>query len=182
MRVRRPRSIVLGSACLVALALGPTRLGAQTPLSPGSWEFFEWFMGVGPVEGNGFTIASATDQIRIRVTDLGFTGDAFNIFVNGAAAGTTPSVPPGINTGALSGDAAWADSRLSSLELLLDPGSYLITVAVRETAPGFTFGEGAIRGDLVPDGPPTVIPEPATLLLVLPGLVATALVARRRRA
>lgn len=166
-------------AALAALAM-PARLAAQLPLAPGSWSVFEWFLGVGPVEGDGFLL-DATQRTRVRVTDMGTTGDAFDILVNGALLGATPTVPGGTLTGIFDGDAAWAEPALSKGELFLDPGQYLITLAVRETAPGVDFGEGFIRADAAPLV--GVVPEPAPLASAAGGAALLAvLTARRRRA
>ena len=173
--------LVFGGAVFLLTVASPARLAAQVPLVRGGpWELFEWFLGPGmPVEGPGFSVSSPTDPIRVRVTDAGFTGDAFDVFVNGVLF-PTPSVPGGTNTGALTADAAWADPRLSKLAIDLDPGTYLITLAVREAASGFDFGEGFIRAD-VRQVTPGIVPEPGTVVLLVTGLAALGLVARRRR-
>jgi hypothetical protein len=171
----------LGSALLLAAA--PARLAAQQPLAFGDWSLFEWFFTDAvppfPVEGDGFTVGSTTNAMRIRVTDLGTTGDAFNIFVNGSPFAQSPAVTTNIETGAFTGDAAWADPRLSKSEFELPPGQYLITLQVRQTADNPLGGEGYIRADLV--APMNVVPEPATVMLMATGLAALGLVARRRR-
>lgn len=181
MRASRFRGLALGSVLLLAVG-GPARASAQVPLVPGGpWELFEWFLGVGPVEGPGFDVVSAADQIRVRVTDAGVSGDAFDVFINGTRF-QTPSVPGSAFTGLYTGDAAWADPRLSHGEFLLAPGTYRITIGVRELAPGFDAGEGFIRADLVPFN--GVVPEPASVLLLATGLAALpalAALARRRR-
>jgi hypothetical protein len=172
--VLRRAAAVLG---LLAAALGPTRLAAQQPLTPGSWQLFEWLLGVGPVAGQGFSVVGATSAVRVRVTDAGFSGDAFDVRVNGALLAATPTVPGGVNTGALTGDAAYASPALSKAEFVLAPGgNYVITLAVRETAPGFGFGEGFIRADF------EVIPEPSTVALLAVGAAALGAVRLRRRA
>ena len=166
-------------AALAALAM-PARLAAQLPVAPGSWTVFEWFLGVGPVEGDGFLL-DAAQRTRVRVTDVGATGDAFDILVNGALLGATPAVPGGTFTGIFDGDAAWAEPALSKGELFLDPGQYRITLAVRATAPGVAFGEGLLRADAAPLV--GVVPEPAPLASAAGGAALLALVtARRRRA
>lgn len=179
----RSRRLALGVAFAVA-AITPAAAIAQQPLLFGSWSVFEWFLGIGPVEGDGFSVSSATDRIRLRVTDAGFSGDAFDIFVNGSPfTGGTPTVTGGVDTGALTGSAAYADARLSKREMMLDPGQYIITMALRENASGFDYGEGFMRADRVRvDPPPNVIPEPATVALVAAGLAGVAFAARRRRA
>lgn len=78
-------------AAVLALAL-PAPAAAQSPLAPGGWAFFEWFAGPGPVDGGGFLL-DATQRTRVRVTDAGFTGDAFDVFLGGGLVAATPTVP-----------------------------------------------------------------------------------------
>jgi hypothetical protein len=173
------RTVALTGVAALLAAGDPARLAAQQPLALGSWSPFEWLDGIGAVDGGGFRVGATTQRIRLWVTDAGFTGDAFNVSVNGALRGATPSVLAGINTGALTGEAAWADPRLSKVELLLDPGQYTVTLATRELSPGLTFGTGFIRADLVPDLG-TTVPEPSSAALIAGGLAGMALVLRRR--
>ena len=182
MRTVGSRCLVFGSAALLALA-SPARLAAQVPLVPGGpWQLFEWVLGLGPLDPSGFSLNAAQD-VRVRLTDVGFTGDAFDILVSGPGGpflSSTPSVPGGINTGALTGDAAWADPRLSKTEFVLGPGNWLITLDVREAGSGFQYVDGYIRADLVQVG---VIPEPSSVALLATGVAGLAgirLRARRR--
>ncbi len=156
----------------------PAALTAQTSLVFGTWTSFEWFTGVGSVEGNGFFL-DALGRTRLRVTDDGYTGDAFDIFINGALFASTPTVPGGVFTGAYAGDIAWNDPQLSKTDLFLNPGQYTITIAVREAGSGFSDGEGFIRADDAPLPPVTSVPEPGSALLMASGLVALALGRRR---
>jgi hypothetical protein len=178
---KRPRLRGILTAAVLALAL-PAPAAAQLPLVPGGWALFEWFLGPGPVDGAGFLL-DATQRTRVRVTDAGITGDAFDVFVGGALAAATPSLPGGALTGLFDGDAAWAEPTLSKGELFLAPGQYLITIALREAGSGVSFGEGFIRADAAPLTPPVpgVVPEPAPLALLAGGMAALALLARRAR-
>lgn len=179
--LRRARRLLAGA--LLALGLLPGAARAQEVLVPGGWQLFEWLLGVGPVQGEGWTIA-ASERMRLRVTDAFVSGDAFDVFVNGTLRTSTPAVAGGTDTGAATGDAAWGDARLSHRELFLDPGQYTVTLAVRVAASGFDYGEGFLRLDRAPDDPPPVdvVPEPAIVTLVAGGLLAmAALIGRRRR-
>jgi hypothetical protein len=176
MRLQRLRHLIAGLAILGALG-SPARAEAQASLVPGSWSLFEWFFGVGAVDGPGFTL-DATQRMRLRVTDVGVSGDAFDIFINGLLVFGTPSVPGGVFTGAFDGDGGWANAGLSHGELFLDPGQYTITLALREAAPGFDFGEGFIRADVATA---SVAPEPATVVTLASGLLGLGAVAPRLR-
>jgi hypothetical protein len=176
----RFRSVVLSSA-LVLTALSPRLAAAQQPLTFGVWERFEWFDGVGPTDGLGFSFQSLL-QTRIRVTDAFFAGDAFNVFVNGSLFAQTPGVAAtGGNADIDTGDEAWAEPSLSKVDFVLSPGIYTITLGVRQDA-GFMTGEGFLRADEVRTPIDTVVPEPATVALMATGLAGVALVARRRTA
>lgn len=182
------RLVVRLTAVLTAFLALPASGAAQPPLAPGAWTLFEWFLGRGPVEGSGFLL-DVSRRTRVRVTDAGVTGDAFDLFVDGAFRAATPSVPGGgTPTGLFDGDAAWAEPGLSHGTLFLDPGRYVITLAVRETAPGLDFGEGFLQADAAPLPVPGIVPEPPPLgplaggvILLAPALLATRRTRRRAR-
>jgi hypothetical protein len=180
-RVRR----ALAAAALVLCAL-PAAAHAQPaprPLALGEWVEFSWWDGVGSVAepGDGFLL-DLLQPVRLRLTDAFSAGDAFDLFVNGTLALSTPTVAGDDAVDAATGDAAWADARLSRGALVLGPGRHVLTVGVRETAPGWDYGSGFLRADLAADVPPTTVPEPATVVLLGAGCVAVGAVARRRRA
>jgi hypothetical protein len=119
----------------------------------------------------------------VRITDIGFTGDAFDVFINGVKLLSTPGTTfiDGLTTS--EPGTAFGDARWSSGELFLDARAnpYLITIAVREDG-GFGAGEGFLRADAAPlTQPGTVVPEPATVVLTGTGALLLAGVARRRR-
>jgi hypothetical protein len=182
MTMSRFRTCLIGLA-VAFMAATPSRLTAQLPLTPGTWEYFSFFLGAGqPVDGDGYTVQSSTDQIRISLTDLDWAGDAYDIFVDGSLVGGTPTMSGPEAEFSFDADQAFATPELSHgiFYLAARANPYTITLSVRETAPGFDYGDGAIRADLVPTQPNTV-PEPASLILMATGMAGVAVVVRRRR-
>ena len=177
------RRLTAAVGLTVALA-APTTVTAQVPLVAGNWARFEYFEGIGRVSGPGFSFTALT-QFRLRVTDVGFSGDAFDIFSGGVRILGTPDVTGGVDTGIFDPETAFVTAALSSAERLLDAGTYTFMVVLRTAGSGFDDGEGFLRVDLV-DGPPPppppvdVIPEPASVLLMATGLLGLAVVSRRR--
>ena len=66
-------------------------------------------------------------------------------------------------SGAFTGPASWADSRLSKVSFVLAAGTWDIDINVIDTALSLTTGEGFIQAL-------TFVPEPSTLVLVAIGL------------
>ncbi|HEY0780182.1 MAG TPA: hypothetical protein VGD56_19605 [Gemmatirosa sp.] len=184
MLVFRSRARVLAGALLTAaVAAGaPSRAVAQTAIPvDNSWQQFLFFLGAGqPVDGAPFTFSTAS-PVTVSLTDDGVTGDAFDVFVNGAStpAFATPTVAGGIDTSILDPNVAFTDARLSHGTFDLGPGSYVLQVVLRDEAPGYTTGEGFIRVASVA----SVVPEPDTRALATGGAVLLYLwrSARRRR-
>ena len=173
------RRLVCITLALIMSALQTDRLQAQQPLTLGSWLEFFYFDGINPVDGAGFTVLSPTNQLRVRVTDAGISGDRFQLFSGATLLFTTAVVSNGVDTGLFAGDQAWIDPSLSHGEIILGPGNYTFTVQVSATGSGFVDGSGFIRADIVPNN--NVVPEPASILLTASGLLVLAFASRRRR-
>ena len=186
------RRLVIGAAA-IAVMFVPERVTAQTPLTSGVWQTFDFIEDLGlpsPIEGDGFTItAGAGQQVRLRITDLGFSGDRFNLFANNIFVGQTSSVPDNVDTGILDADDAFNSAALSKADFLFGSGSFTFTLQLAEAVAGFGFGEGAIRADVLqidnpppPPPPPNPVPEPSTAWLMITSFFAYALTARFRKA
>jgi len=126
-----------------------------------------------------FTVGAGQRGL-LTVVDAGFAGDTFSITNFGAAFGATSSVPVGsIAALAKDFDAAFADPAYSRGVFTLQAGSYAISgsllQSVLDGGVALDSTEGAVRLSL------SAIPEPSNPALLLGGLGALALVARRRR-
>lgn len=122
--------------------------------------------GIGTV-GNPVTFTLSGWGL-FKITDAFRPGDSFDVDINGDSVidFATPSVPAGpFITG--NPDVAFANPNFSSGQILLPPGSYSILVFVRDSP--FGSGGGYFEVETT-SGPTTVIPEPATLTLLIPAL------------
>jgi hypothetical protein len=156
---------------LVSLLLAAP--AAAIPITvDGSWTNFGWTDGTGPIDSpsDGYQFTSAT-SVLVQITDATLIGDVFEVFVNGVSQGLT-SAPVGSGpSGAFSGPVAWADSRLSKLQLALGPGSYDIDIEV-DTSIAVPAG-GFIQVL-------SVVPEPGTLALLALGFAGLLWVSARQ--
>lgn len=179
--IRRVR--LTGAAALLALPFGAARAQPADLYPDLGWQGF-FFSGPGPVfypaEGFSLILSRRSD---VRLVGGGIAGNVFALYLNGAAtpALTTSAVgatDDGADTGALDGDAAWADTRLSRGTVTLDAGNYLLNVRVVRIAGG-TTDQDVQQGFI--DANATTVPEPDALLLTGAGLAVTVVTATRRR-
>jgi hypothetical protein len=189
-RYRQPA--LRAAAAMVLAAAGALGSAQATTLQPGlgQWVAFdvdeqtaassglEWIdISDGSLLAFSFSITTPT---WLRVVDAGYAGDSFNVQVNGqnwstsdvpaGSVGTSPNV--GLNF-----DAAWANPAYShGAWLLSTPGDYTVT--------------GSLLHSVGLDGTPlnatvgavmlSPVPEAATWALMLAGLAAVGMAARRR--
>jgi hypothetical protein len=185
----RQQALRVAAAGLLAAAAAAQATTVQPGL--GQWVAFdvdeqtaassglEWIdISDGSLLSFSFSIATPT---WLRVVDAGYAGDSFNVQVNGQTWSTSDvgggSVGSAPNVG-VNFDAAWANPAYSRGAWLLSaPGDYTVT--------------GSLLHSVGLDGTPlnaTVgavmlapVPEPAAWALMLAGLAAVGVVARRRR-
>lgn len=162
-------SRILATLVLAGTLLVPIRADAQTYLTPDTWFRFSW-SDLGTI-AEQFTASTST----LRVVDCCIVGDMFEIFAGGSSVGTTSAVAAGdgTSTGAASGDAAWADGRLSMGMFTVSAGD-LITIDVVQRTALAGSGAGFIQSA-------STVPEPATVLLLMSGLAGIAFVGVRRK-
>jgi hypothetical protein len=162
-----PAAHAVSSRRLLALAALLLAFAVAAPASAisiavdGGWTNFSWVGGTGPIDtpSDGYQFTSATSVV-VQITDSAVIGDRFEIFVNSVSAGLT-SAPVGSGpSGAFSGPNAWADSRLSKIQLALGPGTYDIDISVVTSVSTLTSG-GFIQV--------LSVPEPGTLALLALG-------------
>jgi hypothetical protein len=136
-------------AVLAVCALITTPAAASTITVNSGWNAFN-FGDVGSVNYFDYTWGSGT---QIRIVDGYVIGDEFSVSINlGAGVATSASATwDGIQSGASDGDAAWADGRLSRLQLGGPAGFTTIDVTHTRNALGFQGGTGFIRVDSVPE-------------------------------
>ena len=158
------------------LLLGATQVVAAS-LVAGTWQSFDFYDDIKNtawVDGNLKLISfdvSLTAPAYLKVVDVGFSGDRFEVYANGVSLGTTSApVDAGNADQGLDFDAAFVDSRWSQGVFALQPGNYTITGHATGFAPNVLAGTGGIQ----------LVPEPTTWLLLGAGLATLGLSARRR--
>jgi hypothetical protein len=175
LRIASILSLVFAST----IATAPS-LKADITLPLDTWERFSWFDGgilPSPTTPSPwiFTTSSPT---QLRVTDCCLIGDEFRVVITGDLNTTldTSAINPaldGVDSGASTGPASWADSDLSHLAVDLGPGSYSVSIDVIRNALRVTSGGAFIEAA-------TAVPEPGSLGFLLPVLLGAAFLGRKR--
>jgi hypothetical protein len=176
------------AAALLALALAPGAQAATQDLSTlGEWSAFDvdpltatdGGLGFIDLDGNALAFTfTVTQAVNLTVVDGGFAGDVFSLTLNGQDIGTTSpasgSYPSSVG---LDFDAALASPAYSHRTLTLGPGSYTLGGSLFASALDDTGApiDATVGGVMI-----TAVPEPASLALLLAGLGALSVVARRR--
>lgn len=209
MRLRSLSRVAFATALLLSVGTRPAM--AQTfgiPLgnAPGITEWYRFNFDLfdfppvfsygtdgdgfgGETGGFSFTVA---DGLRARFRVTGAEQGGFSFLVSGLPASFTTDAPLYVaDDQALSGSEAWADPRYSQgVSAFFGAGSYTVTLDLFETHPdaaGLTGAFGFVSLELerlTAPGPgdPTPVPEPASTLLVVGGVCALLVTARRRAA
>lgn len=171
------KSVLLAGVC--ALALGSAAQAATATLSvDGGWSDFTFGpAGSSWTQSYSFTL---TQKAYVLVTDAFDPGDILSVTF---AAGPFSFTAYTSSVDAIGADigsdytAAWLSEEFSSLSLELGPGSY--TVSGKAYVSPYGAGRAAIS--LVSELPLSVVPLPASGLLLIGGLGLAGAMARRKR-
>jgi hypothetical protein len=154
----RSLATLAGAVLVLGTAAGPASAGvANSPIVVnGGWQDF-FFQGLGPA--NGPSHFTSTKPTRLKVTDVGCTGERFTVYDNDVRLGTTSSVPAesaascdrGGKYGNLGPGKAYASGHFSRGTWTLKPGAHVILIEVI-TEPFDTPGAGALRVDTIKQG------------------------------
>lgn len=152
-------------------AAAPLASAALVPI--GAWDVFHFGRAPSPINPQYTIDVAPGTHVKVRIVDCCVIGDEFSYSVDGGALQFTSDADAndGDDSGATTGDAAWADPRLSRALIYLLPGFHTIDLAITENAAGTSSGDAFITAD---------VPEPATLGML--GLALAGLGFSRRKA
>ena len=188
---KQPMAAALAAAALIA---APAHATGVALAADGQWTEFDVDALIAHDFGNGwidntngsaltFTFTIAAGSVgTLTVVDTGLAGDTFTLTNFGSTLGATSAVPAGDLDGGFEPDyaAALADPAYSHGVFTLGVGSYSISGALLQSV----FDNiGGVDLDATAGGvrlTVSTIPEPSSTALMLGGLAAAALLARRR--
>jgi hypothetical protein len=186
------RKTALAAIASIAALISPAQATIVDLPANGQWSSFTVDSFVGPSFGNSwidyadgsnllFNFTIAAGQVgTLTLVDGGFAGDTYALTNFGSLIGSTSSVAQGDTSGniAVDFDSALADVSFSRGVFTFAAGTYSIgghmLQSVLDGGSPLYSSEGALKLTVAP------VPEPATYALMLSGLLATTLVARRR--
>ena len=192
----RPMNKPLLAAAFAAALIAPAAHATTVAIAgDGSWNefnvdsFLAQDFGKGWIDTNdgsaldfAFTIGAGQHGL-LTVVDAGFAGDTFTITSGGNVLGTTSAVPAGDTNGALvfDFDAALANPAYSHGTFTLGAGTYSISGSLLASVMGVDGApldatNGALRLSV------SAVPESTDAALMLAGMAALGLLARRRKA
>ena len=185
-------AVALAAAAVIAAPAHATTVALP---ADGSWSEFTVDSFVGPAYGtawvdytNGsplsfsFTIATG-DVGTLRVIDLGFAGDTFTVTNQGAVLGTTSGVAQGNVDGVVISDyaAALANPAYSHGVFTLGAGTYSISGSLLQSVFDNYAGVDLDATTGAVSLTTAAVPEASNAAMLLGGLAAFALLARRRQ-
>lgn len=163
----------LKALAVVATMMSAGSASAVTLNIDSGWDRFG-FGAVGTSASPTFTF-TLTGYGLLSIVDGFLSGDRFEVFVNSVSQGLTSLPVQGTTTVGQNYDAAIADSNYSNWSRRLGPGSYLVSLMVKQRSGTDTrIHLGGIRLDTAP------VPVPAAGLMLLTALGMGAFVKRRQ--
>ncbi|MEP6505311.1 MAG: PEP-CTERM sorting domain-containing protein [Betaproteobacteria bacterium] len=186
------KPLLCGALAFAAALAAPAHASTVALAADGQWNEFDVDSFAAPSFGTGwidntdgsalsftFTIAAGHTG-TLTVVDAGFAGDTFTVTNFGSALGATAGVAPGsiATDPVFDFSAAYANPSFSNGVFTLGAGSYAISGSLLQSVfddAGFPLDAtiGAVRL--------SVVPEASSAALLLAGLGALGLFARRRQ-
>lgn len=162
-------------AALCVLGFGANAAFADALPLNHTWVTFNW----GAYDSTVNTHFTFTGAATVDLVDCCIIGDRFKLYDNGNLIGMTDAVlgyQNGDQSNCFSGDACWADSRMSAGSFTLGAGSHDLSIVLSQFADGTIRegGAGFIRATS------TSVPEPGSLALFGAGLLGLAMLRRRQ--